>query len=85
MKTAERELAALDTRHEEIWDALTVLNEQDTSRIVETVLETYMSEAGKLFDRINVEDEEVKEERKPKWRIFQRKRRKEEIINEEPA
>ena len=62
---------------------MVVLNEQDQSGIVNIILDTYLTEAGKLFDRINIEDEEEKEERKPKWRIFQKNKPKEEVINNE--
>lgn len=53
-QSAERELAELDARHEEIWETLMVLNDRDRShdRIIETILTTYLKEAGQLFDRL---------------------------------
>lgn len=51
---AEKELTELDARHEEIWDTLMVLNDRDRSHdhIIETILATYLSEAGRLFERV---------------------------------
>jgi hypothetical protein len=52
----ERELTDLEKRHEEIWETLMVLNERDRSynHIIETILATYLTEAGKLFDNAEV-------------------------------
>jgi hypothetical protein len=49
---AEKELADLDARHEEIWISLTDLKDTDISedKIIETVIATYLTEAGKLFE-----------------------------------
>jgi hypothetical protein len=49
---AERDLADLDTRHEEIWNTLKTLNDDDQSkeRVIETVIATYLTEASKLFE-----------------------------------
>jgi hypothetical protein len=61
-KTAvEKELSELDARHEEIWETLMKLNERDHSHnhIIETILTTYLEEAGKLF---NTTAEEIKEQ-----------------------
>ncbi|MCL2187617.1 MAG: hypothetical protein FWC16_05715 [Defluviitaleaceae bacterium] len=46
---AERDLAELDRRHEEIWEVLMALNDADLSQRVGSVVETYLAEAGKLF------------------------------------
>lgn len=53
-QSVEKELTELDARHEEIWETLMVLNERDHSHdhIIETILSTYLNEAGQLFDRI---------------------------------
>jgi len=49
---AEKDLIELDARHVEIWDTLSKLRENDRSRekMVETIISTYLTEAGKLFD-----------------------------------
>jgi hypothetical protein len=48
----EKDLLELDARHEEIWNTLTALREADMSRdkIIEIVIATYLTEAGKLFN-----------------------------------
>jgi hypothetical protein len=50
---AERDLAELEKRHEEVWEVLMALNDADSSQRVGAVIETYLFEAGKLF---NTED-----------------------------
>jgi len=55
-KTAlEAELSNLDLRHEEIWDTLMVLNAHDNSynRVIDTIIQTYLEEAGGLLTHIN--------------------------------
>jgi len=66
----ERELAELDVRHEEIWESLMELNDNDKSRsnVVSKILETYLSESGKLFTTLDEEEEPA--EQKPGWKIF---------------
>jgi hypothetical protein len=51
-KRAEKDLIELDARHVEIWDTLSKLRENDRSRekMVETIISTYLTEAGKLFE-----------------------------------
>ena len=51
----ETELATLDVRHEEIWDALMMLNDHDKSsnKIIDKIIQTYLDEAGNLL--INAE------------------------------
>jgi hypothetical protein len=51
---AERDLAELDKRHEEIWEVLMALNDADPSRRVGEVIEVYLSEAGKLFNTVDI-------------------------------
>ncbi|MCL2605326.1 MAG: hypothetical protein FWD90_12680 [Defluviitaleaceae bacterium] len=46
----ERDLAELERRHEEVWEVLMALNDADPSQRVGEVIETYLSEAGKLFN-----------------------------------
>lgn len=47
----ERELSALDIRHEEIWDTLMVLNDHDRSsaKVIDKIIQTYLDEAGSLL------------------------------------
>lgn len=54
-ETLERELNALDLRHEEIWDTLMVLNETDrsTGKIIDKIIQTYLDEAGGLLTSID--------------------------------
>jgi len=47
---AERDLVELDKRHQEIWEVLMTLNDTDPTQKVGSVVETYLSEAGKLFN-----------------------------------
>ncbi|MCL2499045.1 MAG: hypothetical protein FWE90_01785 [Defluviitaleaceae bacterium] len=47
---AERDLAELERRHEEVWEVLMALNDADPTQRVGEVIETYLSEAGKLFN-----------------------------------
>ena len=50
-QTLETELNALDVRHEEIWDSLMNLNDNDKSsgKIVDKIIQTYLDEAGRLL------------------------------------
>jgi hypothetical protein len=48
--TAERDLAELEKRHQEVWEVLMALNDADPSQRVGEVIETYLGEAGKLFN-----------------------------------
>ena len=50
-EAVEKELNALDLRHEEIWDTLMVLNDNDRSsgKIVDKIIQTYLDEAGGLL------------------------------------
>jgi len=63
---AEKSLAELDRRHEEIWGTLTKLNVMEPT--VNVVLETYMKEAEALFAA--QEKDEEKQEPRPIWQLF---------------
>lgn len=57
----EQELLELDNRHEVIWDELTRLNLEDATEnhIIESIIKTYLDEAGRLvFDVEDVDKEE---------------------------
>jgi ABC-type multidrug transport system fused ATPase/permease subunit len=62
--TVEKELAELDARHEEIWDTLMALNEADVTKehTIEKVISTYLTEAAKLFERVEQEKQEQEEQ-----------------------
>ncbi len=57
------ELSELDSRHEEIWETLMRLNEADNTRdrLVEKVISTYLTEAAKLFDKVENEKNEQRQ------------------------
>jgi DNA-binding protein H-NS len=59
-ESVEKDLGELDARHEEIWDSLMALNESDVTRnrIIEKVISTYLTEAGKLFEKVEKEKQE---------------------------
>jgi len=50
-ESLEKELNNLDLRHEEIWDTLMVLNDQDRSsgKVIDKIIQTYLDEAGGLL------------------------------------
>jgi len=66
-ESMEKGLAEMDKRHEEIWDKLVMLNVDDPTQKVNAVLETYLTEAEKIF-AINTEEEKVEE--RPIWKLF---------------
>ena len=53
--TIESELNNLDLRHEEIWDTLMILNDNDRSsnKIIDKIIQTYLDEAGGLLIQID--------------------------------
>ena len=55
-EAVERQLTDLDLRHEEIWDTLMVLNDNDKSsnKVIDKIIQTYLDEAGSLLIHIEV-------------------------------
>ncbi|MCL1863121.1 MAG: hypothetical protein FWF78_06110 [Defluviitaleaceae bacterium] len=68
-EVSERTLLDLDKRHEEIWEALTALNQTDQSTTIAGIIEAYMNEAQKLFATQDKPDEEPEE--RPIWKLFE--------------
>ena len=68
-QVSDKTLIELDKRHEEIWDKLTEISAADSSGTINGILESYMSEAQKLFDAHHKEEEENQEAR-PIWKLF---------------
>lgn len=66
---SERTLLDLDKRHEEIWEALTTLNQTDQSTTIAGIIEAYMNEAQKLFATQDKPEEEPEE--RPIWKLFE--------------
>ena len=67
---AERTLAELDKRHEEVWNILMELNKNDAGDEVNKVIDTYIEEAAELY-RKQDNPEEDKYEPRPVWKVFE--------------
>jgi hypothetical protein len=66
---SDKTLLDLDKRHEEIWDVVMHLGAEDNTGTIAGILESYMSEAQKLFEAHNKKEEEEPEPR-PIWKLF---------------
>jgi len=68
----EKNLTEMDKRHEEIWDVLVKLNVEDTTQTINSILETYMAEAEKVFSakKTGADDEDNSQEERPIWKLF---------------
>ena len=69
-EVAEKTLAELDKRHEEVWNILMELNAGDGANKVNKVIETYIEEAADMFNKLDKPDEE-KFEPRPIWQLFE--------------
>ena len=69
-EVAEKTLAELDRRHEEVWSILMELNMGDSGDNVNKVIETYIEEAAALFKKLDNPEEE-KFEPRPIWQLFE--------------
>jgi len=66
---AEKSLAELDKRHEEIWAALTTI--KGKFPFVSVVIDSYIKEAESIFAAHEKKQEEDKQEDRPIWKLFE--------------
>ena len=69
-EVAEKTLAELDKRHEEVWNILMELNMSDGGKTVGKVIDTYIDEAADMFAKLD-KPEEDKFEPRPIWQLFE--------------
>jgi len=65
---AEKSLAELDKRHEEIWNGLTKISKK--APVINIVIESYMKEAENLFAAHEKNKEQEQQEERPIWKLF---------------